>query len=185
MLQEKIEQLVLMLEKQELEDSIKDPQLYNEFFAAYLFLDDLNSARFLWKRIPDLVKVGNKELDQMYKVFTCLWKNEIPEFFKIIEFEWSKSVAEVMFELKERIQMETVHLIGNAYNSIFEDKFAEMTNQTSEQIIETCKNLNWEVQSGPIPRLILPKKMPAETMKTLNAEDQLYKLTGYVSFLEN
>lgn len=41
MLQEKLEQLVAVLEKQELEDTIHDPKLYDELFAAYLFLDDL------------------------------------------------------------------------------------------------------------------------------------------------
>lgn len=41
MLQEKLEQLVKMLEKQELENSIQDPKLYHELFAAYLYLDDL------------------------------------------------------------------------------------------------------------------------------------------------
>lgn len=41
MLQEKLEQLVKMLEKQELENSIHDNKLYHELFAAYLFLDDL------------------------------------------------------------------------------------------------------------------------------------------------
>lgn len=40
MLQEKLEQLVRLLEKQELENSIQD-SLYIELFAAYLFLDDL------------------------------------------------------------------------------------------------------------------------------------------------
>lgn len=41
MLQEKLEQLVAILEKQELEESIQDPKLYDELFAAYLYLDDL------------------------------------------------------------------------------------------------------------------------------------------------
>lgn len=41
MLEEKIEQLVAMLEKQELEDSIQDPKLYHELFAGYLYLNDL------------------------------------------------------------------------------------------------------------------------------------------------
>lgn len=41
MLLEKLEQLVKMLEKQELENSIQDPLLYHELFAAYLYLDDL------------------------------------------------------------------------------------------------------------------------------------------------
>lgn len=41
MMLEKLEQLVRMLEKQELESSFQDPKLYHELFAAYLYLDDL------------------------------------------------------------------------------------------------------------------------------------------------
>lgn len=41
MLQEKLEQLVKFLEKQELEISIQESQFYHELFASYLYLDDL------------------------------------------------------------------------------------------------------------------------------------------------
>lgn len=41
MLQEKMEQLVAFLEKQELENTIQDPKLYDELFAAYLYFNDL------------------------------------------------------------------------------------------------------------------------------------------------
>ncbi|CAO1316911.1 unnamed protein product [Diamesa serratosioi] len=185
MLEEKIEQLVAMLEKQELEDSIQDPKLYHELFAGYLYLNDLNNARFLWKRIPAAVKAGNPEIEQMWKIHSCLWKNEIPEFYNLIKFEWSVGVREVMFELKEKVQLETIHLVGRAYSSIFENVFAEMTNQTPEQIVDTCKNFNWEVQDGAFPRLIIPKKPVIEKISCLDAQDQLSKLTDYVSFLEN
>lgn len=90
-----------------------------------------------------------------------------------------------MLELKEKIQMETVNLIGRAYTSIFENVFAEMTNLTPERVAETCKNLEWEIQDGPSPRLIIPKKPQVDKMAVLNAEEQLYKLTDLVSFLEN
>lgn len=41
MLQEKMEQLVAFLEKQEQENLIQDPKLYDELFAAYLYFNDL------------------------------------------------------------------------------------------------------------------------------------------------
>lgn len=205
MLEEKVEQLVLFIEKQELENSIQDPKLYDELFAAYLFLNDLwvsarlhinlrliylNSyrvnARYLWKRIPVAAKNGNQELEQMHKIFLHLCKNDIVELYKQIDnFKWSKSVAEIMYELKERIRMDAIDLIGQAYTSIFENVFAEMTNLTPEMIEDTCKRLNWEIQSGPSPRLILPKKPVIEKVSALNSEDQLQKLTSFVSFLEN
>lgn len=136
-------------------------------------------------RIPIAVKNGNQELEQMHKVYEYLWKNEMVNFYKAMEFKWSIQVSEVMYELKEKIQMDNVQLIGYAYSSILEDVFAEMTNQTPETVEETCKRMGWEIQEGPYPRQILPKKPAMEKVSTLDAEDQLHRLTSYVSFLEN
>lgn len=92
-----------------------------------------------------------------------------------------------MYELKEKVQLDNLQLIGYAYTSILENVFAEMTNQTPDMVTETCERLNWEIQTGevPFPRLILPKKPIVEKVAALDAEDQLHKLTSFVSFLEN
>lgn len=84
-----------------------------------------------------------------------------------------------------KVQMDNIQLIGYAYSSILENVFAEMTNQTTETVEETCKRMGWEIQEGPYPRLILPKKPTMEKVSSLDAEDQLHRLTSYVSFLEN
>lgn len=107
------------------------------------------------------------------------------EFYKLIDYKWSSAVAEVMYELKEKIRMDNIQLIGYAYSSIHENVFAEMTNLTVPMINDTCNRMNWEIQEGPAPRLILPKKPVIEKVSALDAEDQLHKLTSYVSFLEN
>lgn len=46
------------------------------------------------------MKEGNKELEQMHQVFKCLWNNNMVQFNEAINFEWSRDVAELMFELK-------------------------------------------------------------------------------------
>lgn len=58
------------------------------------------SARFLWKRIPIQFKAGNVELEKIHSVYICLWNNDIAGFFKIINYEWSNNIAELMFELR-------------------------------------------------------------------------------------
>lgn len=121
----------------------------------------------------------------MCKVYQCLWNNDLPGFYKEVNYEWSRNVAETMFELKEKIQAESVNLIGRAYNSIFENVFADMTNQKPEVMVETCKNLGWEIVEGPAPRLIIPTKPAPENVVSTTSEDQLHKLTDFVSFLEN
>jgi COP9 signalosome complex subunit 8 len=140
----------------------------------------------LWKRIPVAAKNGNAELEQMHKIFLCLCKNDVIEFYKLLDaFKWSKSVSEIMYELKEKVRMDTIDLIGRAYTSIFENVFGEMTNLSQDMIEDTCKRMNWQIQEGPSPRLIFPKKPLTDKVSTLNAEDQLQKLTSFVSFLEN
>lgn len=60
-----------------------------------------------------------------------------------------------------------------------------MLNQTPESLDELCKKLDWEIQSGAYPRLVIPKKKIVEKVDSATAEDQLQKLTDFVSFLEN
>lgn len=60
-----------------------------------------------------------------------------------------------------------------------------MLNQTPEALNDLCESLGWEIQNGSYPRLIIPKKKMVEKVDTATAEDQLQKLTDFVSFLEN
>jgi hypothetical protein len=39
------------------------------------------------------MKVGNNELQQMHKIFQALWKNDMSEFYKLIDFKWSSSTS--------------------------------------------------------------------------------------------
>lgn len=60
-----------------------------------------------------------------------------------------------------------------------------MLNETPEALNELCSTLGWEIQNGSFPRLVIPKKKIVQKVDTATAEDQLQKLTEFVSFLEN
>ncbi|KAJ6646475.1 COP9 signalosome complex subunit 8 [Pseudolycoriella hygida] len=183
---DKTEQLIDMLEKQEIEATIAmSAQLYAELFAAYLYRNELSKARYLWGRIPISVKNGNVELNRMWQIFTQLYDNDMNAFFKTINFEWSTNVAKLMSQLKDKVHGETIELVALAYSSIFEDCLCTMLNETPESLKGLCETLGWEIQSGSFPRLIIPKRKIVEKVDTATAEDQLEKLTDFVSFLEN
>lgn len=143
------------------------------------------NARYLWKRIPSTVKTGNVELDKLWTVYVSLWQNDLTAFFKAITFTWTSSVADLMGELRAKIYQETIALIGLAYSSIFEDRLGDMIAQTPEAVGETCQALGWTIEDGPYPRLVIPKRAPDSEGETAGAEEQLAKLTDFVSFLEN
>lgn len=135
--------------------------------------------------MPPVVKCGNVELDNMWTIYTSLWQNDLATFFKTITFAWTPNVAELMHELKEKIYQETITLIGLAYSSIFEDRLGDMIAQPPDAVGETCKSLGWEIEDGPYPRLVRPKRAQVDEGENTNAEAQLAKLTDFVSFLEN
>lgn len=59
-----------------------------------------------------------------------------------------------------------------------------MINQTPDTVVELCKNLDWELQDGPFPRLVIPKRIAPREIGVDSSENQLATLTDFVSFLE-
>lgn len=94
-------------------------------------------------------------------------------------------MAELMTELREKIYQETITLIGLAYSSIFEDRLCDMIAQSPDVVGDTCQALGWTIEDGPYPRLVIPKRAPESEGEIAGAEEQLAKLTDFVSFLEN
>lgn len=115
-----------------------------------------------------------------------MWLNDWPAFFAAIKYEWRTSnVAELMQELRERILGETIELIAVAYSSIFENRLADLVHLEPTIVEERCKALGWHYEDGPSPRLVRPERPSKAERMPMNAEDQLSKLTDFVSFLEN
>uniref|UniRef100_A0A336LN08 CSON012289 protein n=1 Tax=Culicoides sonorensis TaxID=179676 RepID=A0A336LN08_CULSO len=96
MLDEKIDQLVQMLEKQEMEATNISVTIYTELLAAYLYQGDLNNANYLWKRIPVSIKQGNRELERLQKIYRHLIDNDYPAFYRALDFDWSRNIAEII-----------------------------------------------------------------------------------------
>lgn len=78
-----------------------------------------------------------------------------------------------------------ISLISTAYTSISETTFSEMVvNHNPETLPQLCKSLDWEVLEGN-PRMIVPKKPDTDRVAQTACEEQLKKLTSFVSFLES
>lgn len=87
--------------------------------------------------------------------------------------------------ITEKTYKETLDLLGKAYSSIFEDRLCEMINQTPDVVTELCKTMDWEIQDGSYPRLIIPRRPTLAKVSSASSENLLATLTDFVSFLEN
>ncbi|KAG5833545.1 hypothetical protein ANANG_G00277030 [Anguilla anguilla] len=101
---ENYDKLLEQCEAQELEapGGIATPQVYAQLLALYLLHNDMNNARYLWKRIPQAIKTANPELTAIWAVGQRIWQRDFPGIYSsIAAFQWSESILPVMEALQE------------------------------------------------------------------------------------
>jgi len=155
---------------------------YTELLANYLLQGDLANARFLWKRTPLTKKQQHPELASVWSVGQRLWQRDMLNFYLTARsFQWSPAIAPIMAQLIESIQEKMVRLIGTAYTSIQVDDVAILLGITPAEVEALATARGWTKIDG----LLQPTEVPPEELVLASAEEQLGKLTDFVTFLEN
>ena len=60
-------------------------ELNCELLSLYLLQNDTNNMKYLWKRIPDIIKLKSPELQAIWEVGKALWKHN---YSGIIQNTW-------------------------------------------------------------------------------------------------
>merc|ERR1712088_15696 len=84
------------LEKKEIEAPNCRPSndIYARLLAVYLYENDLCSAKFLWKRIPEQARTDCSDLIRIWDVGKEMWKGNNHNVFGLIDaHNWSDDVA--------------------------------------------------------------------------------------------
>ncbi|XP_023374014.1 COP9 signalosome complex subunit 8 [Otolemur garnettii] len=171
-------------ENQELEapGGIATPPVYGQLLALYLLHNDMNNARYLWKRIPPAIK--------SVKVVINLTINA---------HQWSETVQPIMEALRDATRRRAFALVSQAYTSIIADDFAAFVGLPVEEAVKGILEQGWQADSTT--RMVLPRKPVAGSLDVsfnkfsplsepapvppIPNEQQLARLTDYVAFLEN
>lgn len=175
------------LEKAELEapGGIATAQTYAQLLAVYLYQNDLCNAKYLWKRIPSELKTGSSELAQIWVVGQRMWQRDWPAVHVALNTEWSEDVADIMAALKDNVRERAITLISKAYSSLDLIVFATMTGLTLEEARRVAIERGWTVDGTMVQPSKIEKEESNLASEVCLTEDQLYKLTQFVSFLEN
>ena len=76
-------------------------EIYAKLLAVYLYENDLCSAKFLWKRIPEQAKNESVNLSQIWEVGKAMWNSNLSEVFRLIDtYEWSEHESDLMKAVK-------------------------------------------------------------------------------------
>ncbi|XP_054945542.1 COP9 signalosome complex subunit 8-like [Physeter macrocephalus] len=189
-------------ENQDLEAprGIVTPAVYSQFLALHLLYNDMNNARYLWKRILPAIKSANSELGGIWSVGQRIWPRDVPGTYTTNSAHpWSETVQPIMEALKDATRRRAFTLVSQAYTSIIVDDFTAFVGLPVEEAVKGILEQGWQADSTT--RMVMPKKPVAGTLDvSFNRfiplsepapvppnpiEQQLARLTDYVAFLEN
>ncbi|XP_078537495.1 COP9 signalosome complex subunit 8 [Lissotriton helveticus] len=173
-------------EEQELEapGGISTPQVYSQLLALYLLHNDMNNARYLWKRIPPAIRSANAELGNIWSVGQRIWQKDFPGIYtSIAAHSWSENIQVIMEALRDATRQRAFGLVSQAYTSISADDFATFVGLPVEDAVKGVLEQGWQADSAT--RMVMPKKPESAPVALIPNEQQLARLTDYVAFLEN
>jgi COP9 signalosome complex subunit 8 len=92
---------------------------YAVHLLAHLYLNDLNSARFLWKSTPQEAKDARPELAAVWRIGQCLWNRDYAGVYAAAQgFEWSPEIADFVAAFLESYRKRIFQLLTSAYSTI-------------------------------------------------------------------
>ncbi|KAM8933770.1 COP9 signalosome complex subunit 8 isoform 2-T2 [Pelodytes ibericus] len=180
------QRLMEQFEEQELEapGGIATPQVYSQLLALYLLHNDMNNARYLWKRIPPSIRSANAELAGIWEVGQRIWQREFPGIYaSIAAYQWSENIQPIMEAVRDATRRRAFGLVSQAYTSISADDFAAFVGLSVEEAVKGVLEQGWQADSAT--RMVMPKKPDSAPLSLIPNEQQLARLTDYVAFLEN
>uniref|UniRef100_A0A7M4EDW3 COP9 signalosome complex subunit 8 n=1 Tax=Crocodylus porosus TaxID=8502 RepID=A0A7M4EDW3_CROPO len=151
--------LLEQCETQELEapGGIATPLVYGQLLALYLLHNDMNNARYLWKRIPPAIKSANSELGGIWSVGQRIWQRDFPGIYTTISaHQWSETIQPIMEALRDATRRRAFGLVSQAYTSIVADDFAAFVGLPVEEAVKGVLEQGWQADSAT--RMVMPKK---------------------------
>ncbi|ELT95352.1 hypothetical protein CAPTEDRAFT_154607 [Capitella teleta] len=179
------QQLSLDLEAQELESAggVASAQVYGQLLALYLLQNDVVNAKFLWKRIPQSIKTANVELALIWAIGQNMWQRDFPKIYENLKQEWSEPMKPIIEAITEATRKRALMLVAQAYSSIKADECAAYAGLPVNETVDVVVEMGWT--ADPHSRMITPKKIDKPEETIMPSEQQMNKLTEYVSVLES
>ena len=120
------------------------PFFYSSFLLSYLIENDLDNARFLWKRIPTDLKKGNHVIGTVWKIGQHMWQREYVETYKAIATtQWDASLQQLIQRLVDAFRQRTALLLTRAYTSISSVDVASFLGLSEQEAQQYVSPLQW------------------------------------------
>jgi len=121
----------------------------------------------------------------IWNVGQKLWIREFKSVYQTISsVQWSQNIAQLINRLLEKTRQRAILLVSNAYSFITLTEFCSIVGLDEREALALAASKEWSYDSNL--KLVTPKKPePPSGAGVTSEDDQLKRLTDFVSFLEN
>ncbi|KAK8691045.1 hypothetical protein V6N13_074566 [Hibiscus sabdariffa] len=150
---------------------------------GHIYVDDVNSARFLWKSIPATIKESQPELVAAWKIGQKLWTRDYAGVYEAIRgFDWSHQTQVLVAAFSELHTKRMFELLQSAYSTISIQDAAQFLGMSEEDATNYVLRKGWTVD--PTSRMLIVTKQAIVKEQKLDP-GKLQRLTEYVFHLEH
>ncbi|PIA55848.1 hypothetical protein AQUCO_00700280v1 [Aquilegia coerulea] len=161
----------------------QDEWPYELHLLGYIYANDLNSARFLWKSIPSSIKETKPEVVAAWKIGQQLWMRNYAGVHEAIRgFQWSQEAQVLVTAFSELYTKRMFELLMSAYSTISIGDTALFLGMSEEDATNYALQRGWTVDS--VSGMLTVKKQSIVTEQKLDPS-KLQSLTEYVFHLEH
>ncbi|KAB2039170.1 hypothetical protein ES319_D03G195200v1 [Gossypium barbadense] len=150
---------------------------------GHIYIDDINSARFLWKSIPPAIKESQPEVVAAWKIGQKLWTRDYAGVYEAIRgFDWTQQTQVLVAAFSELYTKRMFELLQSAYSTISIQDAAQFLGMSEEDASNYVLGQGWTV--NPTSRMITVTKQAIVKEQKLDP-GKLQRLTEYVFHLEH
>ncbi|XVF52530.1 hypothetical protein PTKIN_Ptkin05aG0025800 [Pterospermum kingtungense] len=150
---------------------------------GHIYIDDINSARFLWKSIPPAIKESQPELVAAWKIGQKLWTRDYAGVFEAIRgFDWTQQNRVLVAAFSELYTKRMFELMLCAYSTISIRDAAQFLGMSEEDATNYVLRQGWTVD--PASQMLTVTKQAIVREQKLDPS-KLQRLTEYVFHLEH
>jgi len=181
--EKKLDEVLAITEDFELDACNQDIKpFYTVQLLAYLISDDLDSGRFLWKRIPTEIKKSDIELQSVWGIGQRLWVQDYAGAYAAFKsFNWTPLHATLVEILEESFRERSFAVTAKAYSVVSVKSLALLLGQSVDDVSKYAVSKGWEVVADGFLKTKPVSQPKFETATLANMQS----LTDYVVYLES
>nr|AQR56960.1 COP9 signalosome complex subunit [Hevea brasiliensis] len=161
----------------------QDEWPYAIHLLGHIYVNDINSARFLWKSIPSAVKENQPEVVAAWRIGQKLWTRDYAGVHEAIRgFDWSQETRVLVAAFSELYTKRMFQLLLSAYSTISIQDTAHFLGMNEDDAANYVMQQGWIVD--PASGMLTVKKQLIVTEQKLDSS-KLQRLTEYVFHLEH